>query len=89
MISVHCEPDMFLKTPIGYHYANRPAKSVDRIREVVFDNFDISTWSSLILFITCQLILLTSRCWIAWERRSSRYGFPAFISSLGSLSRLE
>jgi predicted alpha-1,2-mannosidase len=30
------------QTPIGYHYANHPAKSVDRIREVVFDNFDIT-----------------------------------------------
>ncbi|KAJ7282859.1 glycoside hydrolase family 92 protein [Mycena rebaudengoi] len=29
------------QTPIGYHYANRPAKSVDRVREVVFSNFDI------------------------------------------------
>ena len=47
MISVHCGPDIFLKTPIGYHYADHPAKSVDRIREVVFDNFDISTWRSI------------------------------------------
>ncbi|KZV68558.1 glycoside hydrolase family 92 protein [Peniophora sp. CONT] len=27
------------QTPIGYHYANRPADSVSRVREVVFDNF--------------------------------------------------
>ena len=36
MISVQCHPDGFLKTPIGYHYASHPAKSVDRIQEVVF-----------------------------------------------------
>jgi len=30
------------QTPIGYHYANHPAKSVDRVREVVFTNFDIT-----------------------------------------------
>ncbi|RDX47875.1 glycoside hydrolase family 92 protein [Lentinus brumalis] len=30
------------QTPIGYHYANRPTKSVDRVREVVFTNFDIT-----------------------------------------------
>lgn len=30
------------QTPIGYHYANHPAMSVDRVREVVFDNFDIT-----------------------------------------------
>ncbi|CAA7261861.1 unnamed protein product [Cyclocybe aegerita] len=30
------------KTPVGYHYADRPAQSVDRVREVVFDNFDIT-----------------------------------------------
>ncbi|THH13167.1 hypothetical protein EW146_g7023 [Bondarzewia mesenterica] len=29
------------QTPIGYHYANQPTKSVDRIREIVFTNFDI------------------------------------------------
>ncbi|KAJ7646924.1 glycoside hydrolase family 92 protein [Roridomyces roridus] len=28
--------------PIGYHYANRPAQSVDRVRQVVFENFDIT-----------------------------------------------
>ncbi|KAJ2930255.1 hypothetical protein H1R20_g6808, partial [Candolleomyces eurysporus] len=28
------------QTPIGYHYANRPAQSVDRVREVVFQNFN-------------------------------------------------
>ncbi|KAJ6629531.1 glycoside hydrolase family 92 protein [Mycena sp. CBHHK59/15] len=30
------------QTPIGYHYANHPAKSVDRVRQVVFENFDIT-----------------------------------------------
>ncbi|KAJ7072819.1 glycoside hydrolase family 92 protein [Mycena amicta] len=30
------------QTPIGYHYANHPALSVDRIRSVVFENFDIT-----------------------------------------------
>ncbi|KAG5351387.1 hypothetical protein C0989_006718 [Termitomyces sp. Mn162] len=30
------------QTPIGYHYANHPALSVDRVREVVFKNFDIT-----------------------------------------------
>lgn len=30
------------QTPIGYHYANHPAHSVDRVREVVFTNFDIT-----------------------------------------------
>ncbi|KAG6866373.1 hypothetical protein C0991_005294 [Blastosporella zonata] len=30
------------QTPIGYHYANHPALSVDRVREVVFTNFDIT-----------------------------------------------
>lgn len=32
------------QTPVGYHYANHPAQSVDRVREVVFDNFGISTY---------------------------------------------
>ncbi|KAG6817479.1 hypothetical protein H0H87_008104 [Tephrocybe sp. NHM501043] len=31
------------QTPIGYHYANHPALSVDRVREVVFTNFDITS----------------------------------------------
>ncbi|KAH9942413.1 glycoside hydrolase family 92 protein [Epithele typhae] len=30
------------QTPIGYHYVDQPAKSVDRVREVVFTNFDIT-----------------------------------------------
>ncbi|KAK7052309.1 glycoside hydrolase family 92 protein [Favolaschia claudopus] len=30
------------QTPVGYHYANRPAQSVDRVRRVVFENFDIT-----------------------------------------------
>ncbi|KZT22603.1 glycoside hydrolase family 92 protein [Neolentinus lepideus HHB14362 ss-1] len=30
------------QTPIGYHYANRPTLSVDRVRQVVFENFDIT-----------------------------------------------
>ena len=30
---------MISQTPIGYHYANQPTKSVDQVREVVFDNF--------------------------------------------------
>ncbi|KAF7969869.1 hypothetical protein HWV62_25649 [Athelia sp. TMB] len=30
------------QTPIGYHYANSPAMSVDRVRDVVFSNFDIT-----------------------------------------------
>ena len=51
-------PDIFLKTPIGYHYANHPAKSVDRIREVVLDNFNTSMWRSVTLVITCYLYSL-------------------------------
>ena len=90
MISVHLSLIHFSKTPVGYHYANHPAKSVDRIREVVFDYFDISTCSSMIFsYYLSTDILLTSRCRIAWERRSSCYGVSAFISSLGTLSRLE
>jgi len=30
------------QTPIGYHYADQPTRSVDRVREVVFQNFDIT-----------------------------------------------
>ncbi|KAL5528179.1 hypothetical protein ACEPAF_7315 [Sanghuangporus sanghuang] len=30
------------QTSVGYHYANRPTKSVDRVRDVVFTNFDIT-----------------------------------------------
>ncbi|KAI0044234.1 glycoside hydrolase family 92 protein [Auriscalpium vulgare] len=30
------------QTPIGYHYADQPAKSVQRVRDVVFSNFDIT-----------------------------------------------
>ncbi|KAF8198088.1 glycoside hydrolase family 92 protein [Pholiota molesta] len=30
------------QTPIGYHYANHPASSVDRVRQVVLENFDIT-----------------------------------------------
>ncbi|EAU91164.2 glycosyl hydrolase [Coprinopsis cinerea okayama7 len=29
------------QTPIGYHYADRPTKSVQRVREVVFQNFGV------------------------------------------------
>ncbi|ESK84677.1 glycoside hydrolase family 92 protein [Moniliophthora roreri MCA 2997] len=29
-------------TPAQYHYANQPTKSVDRVRDVVFSNFDIT-----------------------------------------------
>ncbi|KAH6906323.1 glycosyl hydrolase [Coprinopsis sp. MPI-PUGE-AT-0042] len=29
------------QTPVEYHYANRPTKSVQRVREVVFQNFGI------------------------------------------------
>ncbi|GJJ06144.1 hypothetical protein Clacol_000333 [Clathrus columnatus] len=28
-------------TPIGYHYADQPAKSIDQVRDVVFTNFGI------------------------------------------------
>ncbi|EIM82754.1 glycoside hydrolase family 92 protein [Stereum hirsutum FP-91666 SS1] len=31
------------QTPIGYHYANQPSKSVDRVRQIVFENFGITT----------------------------------------------
>ncbi|KAK0242060.1 glycoside hydrolase family 92 protein [Armillaria nabsnona] len=30
------------QTPIGYHYADKPAQSVDRVRKVVFQNFGIT-----------------------------------------------
>lgn len=30
------------QTPVMYHYANRPTKSVDRVRQVVAENFDIT-----------------------------------------------
>ncbi|KAF8502129.1 glycoside hydrolase family 92 protein [Russula emetica] len=30
------------QTPIGYHYANAPANSVDAVRKAVFTNFDIT-----------------------------------------------
>ncbi|PFH46186.1 glycoside hydrolase family 92 protein [Amanita thiersii Skay4041] len=30
------------QTPIGYHYADHPAKSIERVRDVVFSNFDIT-----------------------------------------------
>ncbi|KAI0771821.1 glycoside hydrolase family 92 protein [Irpex lacteus] len=30
------------QTPIGYHYADHPTLSVDRVRDVVFSNFDIT-----------------------------------------------
>ncbi|KAI0298528.1 glycoside hydrolase family 92 protein [Russula brevipes] len=30
------------QTPIGYHYANAPADSIDAVRKVVFTNFDIT-----------------------------------------------
>ncbi|KAF8199830.1 glycoside hydrolase family 92 protein [Mycena galopus ATCC 62051] len=30
------------QTPAMYHYANHPAQSVDRVRSVVFENFDIT-----------------------------------------------
>ncbi|KAI0277380.1 hypothetical protein BGY98DRAFT_979850 [Russula aff. rugulosa BPL654] len=39
---------LIVQTPIGYHYTNAPASSVDAIRKSVFTNFDISaamaTW---------------------------------------------
>lgn len=38
-----------IQTPIGYHYADQPAESVDQVRNVVFNNFDISG---------CQLIFI-------------------------------
>ncbi|KIP11580.1 glycoside hydrolase family 92 protein [Phlebiopsis gigantea 11061_1 CR5-6] len=30
------------QTPIGYHYAGHPTQSVERVRDVVFSNFDIT-----------------------------------------------
>ncbi|OCH93726.1 glycoside hydrolase family 92 protein [Obba rivulosa] len=30
------------QTPIGYHYANQPTKSVDEVRNLVFTSFDIT-----------------------------------------------
>ncbi|KAL1728271.1 glycoside hydrolase family 92 protein [Schizophyllum commune] len=36
------ENEPSFQTPIGYHYADRPTKSVDRVREVVFENFGIT-----------------------------------------------
>ncbi|KAI0266724.1 glycoside hydrolase family 92 protein [Gloeopeniophorella convolvens] len=38
------EPELShaLQTPIGYHYANSPADSVDAVRSAVFSNFDIT-----------------------------------------------
>ncbi|KAF9527365.1 glycoside hydrolase family 92 protein [Crepidotus variabilis] len=36
------ENEPSFQTPIGYHYANHPAQSVDRVREVVFKNFNVS-----------------------------------------------
>jgi hypothetical protein len=32
------------QTPIGYHYANAPASSIDAIRNTVFTDFDISVY---------------------------------------------
>ncbi|KAF8513341.1 glycoside hydrolase family 92 protein [Hysterangium stoloniferum] len=29
------------QTPVGYHYSNQPAKSVDQVRDVVYTNFGI------------------------------------------------
>ncbi|KAG2131237.1 glycoside hydrolase family 92 protein [Suillus bovinus] len=31
------------QTPIGYHYVNQPWRSVDRVRDVVMNNFNIET----------------------------------------------
>ncbi|KAG2148635.1 glycoside hydrolase family 92 protein [Suillus bovinus] len=31
------------QTPIGYHYVNQPWRSVDRVRDVVINNFNIET----------------------------------------------
>ena len=45
------------QTPIGYHYANHPAMSVDQVRNVVFTNFDISMFDLLVQL----LYLLTIR----------------------------
>ena len=51
------------QTPIGYHYANQPTKSVDRVRDVVFSNFDISmlvyicSTSTLLAKLVGQLLL--------------------------------
>ncbi|KAG6891575.1 hypothetical protein C0992_003602 [Termitomyces sp. T32_za158] len=39
---IHLEHSIAMQTPIGYHYANHPALSVDRVRDVVFKNFDIT-----------------------------------------------
>ena len=35
-----------MQTPVGYHYANAPASSVDAVRNAVFTNYDISTFCS-------------------------------------------
>ncbi|KAG1871275.1 glycoside hydrolase family 92 protein [Suillus subalutaceus] len=32
--------DHFFEAPIGYHYANQPWRSVDRVRDVVINNFN-------------------------------------------------
>ena len=35
-----------LQSPVGYHYANQPAKSVERVREVVNANFGMGEYGS-------------------------------------------
>jgi putative alpha-1,2-mannosidase len=45
------------QTPIGYHYADQPARSVDRVRDVVFSNFDISTLDGFYPIIHHRLTL--------------------------------
>ena len=32
---------MHSQTPLGYHYSGQPTKSVDRVRQVVYNNFAI------------------------------------------------
>lgn len=73
------------QTPIGYHYANHPAKSVDRVREVVFTNFDISEHTRYTNETPTNIVL--SPRWLTRKRRPSSDGLASVFPSLRPLPR--
>ena len=76
--------------PIGYHYANAPASSVDAIRKAVFTKFDLSTCIFIVrakLWFQAHLSSYNSRRYYAWERRPSCDGHMAHLASPRLLPR--
>lgn len=76
-----------VKTPVGYHYADRPSRSVDRVRRVVFENFDISMISLRCQYTQSKHPLIGSGWWSSRQWRSSCNGHLLVLPPTRFVSR--